>query len=558
MKVTRHFVAASGPTIGPTVHYRRAGEGPPVALFHESPRSSVALLPLMQRLAPRFTVFGFDTPGFGNSAPLALARPEVADYADAFVAVFDRIGLETVPVYGTHTGAAIALELARNHRRRVSVAILDGFPCFSPAEQENILNQYLPPFRPSWDGGHVAQLWARVRDQCSFFPWYLAGRSARLPGDPPSLAHHDSVFLDYLRAGDDYRPAYAAAFRYDGPAAARRTVVPVVYMARRDDILFPHLDRLPPLPAGAAIQRLGADRDQWAAAIAEAIAGHESQQAPPPLDAGAAALDRGAEGGVRSAFLNGAEHSVLVRAAGGGPGRPIVLLHRTPGRAASLDRVMARLATGRPVFALDLFGAGESGALADPQPALRDFADGLRGVLDRLGLEDCDLVGEFTGGALALGLAEVAGDKVRRVVVVEPPPADAGQLAALSERYVPDLALDWDGRQATAAWWWARDSLLYSPWFDRRQVRARTLGTDVDVAGLHDRFVAALLGREGNLALCRAAFERPIDDLARRAGCPVGWIDLADGPVEGRSGGRLSDPAPRPLARTIVRTLEEL
>lgn len=542
MRVSRHYVAAGGRTI----HYRRAGEGPPVALFHESPRSSVALLPLMERLAGRFTVYGFDLPGFGNSDPLQRSRPEAADYADAFAAAFAALGLDKVPVYGTHTGAAVALELARLHPERVAVAILDGYPIFTPEEQENILRQYLPPFRPAWDGSHLATLWARVRDQYTFFPWFSVGETDRLKRDPPPLEHHQLVVMDYLRSGDHYRPAYAAAFRYDGVAAARAAAsVPVIYMARDDDLLFPHLDRLPELPAAAMIQRLGADRGAWGEAIAGHMERHIAQAEPPPPDTGAPTLTGDAGAGPRAAFVELAHGPVHVRAAGGGKGRPVLLLHRIPGNARGLLPMMEHLGRSRPVFALDLFGTGESAPLPAAEPTLDEIAGGLLAVLDAIGIESCDVAGDFTGGPLALALAARADGRVRRTALLDPPPSEPEPLAALSERYVPDLTPDWQGRHLSAAWWWVRDALLYRPWFERRHANARALGPDVDVDALHGDFVAALLGAQGNRGLCRAAFERPIEALAADGpGQPV-VIALPDG------------NAPRDCAAAIARAFED-
>lgn len=59
------------------VRVRLLGEGPPVVLCHESPRSGGALLPLARYLADKFTCVMLDTPGFGLSEPLRLTRPEI-------------------------------------------------------------------------------------------------------------------------------------------------------------------------------------------------------------------------------------------------------------------------------------------------------------------------------------------------------------------------------------------------------------------------------------------------------------------------------------------------
>ena len=202
------------------VMVRRAGSGPPVVLLHESPRSSAAFIPMIEALAERFTVIAPDTPGYGGSDPLDLHRPQIADYADALKEVIDALGLERAALFGRHTGAAIAIEFANCYPAQVSGVVLEGCPAFTPEEMEELVASYLPPFRPVWDGGHVAWLWSRIRDQFSFFPWNRQGPASRLAIDMPRPSILNRIATDLLLAGDGYRVAYEAAFRYDGAAAA--------------------------------------------------------------------------------------------------------------------------------------------------------------------------------------------------------------------------------------------------------------------------------------------------------------------------------------------------
>ena len=134
--------------------------------------------------------------------------------------------------------------------------MLDGCPAFTPEEMEELVASYLPPFRPAWDGSHVAWLWSRVRDQLTFFPWNRQGPASRLAIDMPRPSILNRIAQDFLLAGDGYRVAYEAAFRYDGAAAAAEARVPAHYMATETDVLLPHLDRLSDLPANARIHRL--------------------------------------------------------------------------------------------------------------------------------------------------------------------------------------------------------------------------------------------------------------------------------------------------------------
>jgi len=519
---------------GREISVRYAGSGPPAVLLHESPRSSVALLPLMERLAGRFTVFGFDTPGFGGSDPLAMDRPSSADYADALADAMTALGIARAPVYGTHTGACIAMDLALGHPDRVSVALLDGYPVFTDAEKEELLRAYLPPFRPSWDGVHVAWLWARVRDQFTFFPWYAAGNLGRLPRDPPPLDFHQLVVEDFLRAGDRYRPAYAAAFRYEAIRPLAAVQVPVAIMARDDDLLFPHLDRLPDtLPERVAVHRLGADRNAWGAAVGDVMAAHPGQAAAPQPSSG----PLGARP-VRRRFIDTPAGAAHVRFAGPQDGRPVVLLHRTPGHAAELDDRLVRLGRDRPAIAIDLPGNGESD-LAE-LTGLPGVIGWIGGCLDALGIRECDLAGEGTGAAFAAAVAANGPVAVQRLTLAQAPTGADGGPETSGAPACPDLRPRWDGAHLASAWYWARDSLLYRLWNDRTVAGTWRLPDDPPVSLLHARFTGAVLGAPGNEVLCRAAHGAEFDgllDRAARRGAAIARFDmpLALCPLHGRA-----------------------
>ena len=82
MEITRHFVDVGSRR----VHYRRAGKGPPLLMAHQSPRSSAEYEPLMREWGKHFTCIAPDTPGFGQSDPLAIEEPTIDDFADAMLA----------------------------------------------------------------------------------------------------------------------------------------------------------------------------------------------------------------------------------------------------------------------------------------------------------------------------------------------------------------------------------------------------------------------------------------------------------------------------------------
>ena len=141
------------------VHYRRAGNGPPIVLIHASPASSRALIPVIDALSSQHTIFAFDSPGFGGSDPLSTATVNVEQMAVAYADALAALKMPQCTLYGTHTGACIALELARKFPKQFTGVVLDGVPIFGATDTRDILKNYLPPFRPLWDGSHLPGHW---------------------------------------------------------------------------------------------------------------------------------------------------------------------------------------------------------------------------------------------------------------------------------------------------------------------------------------------------------------------------------------------------------------
>ncbi len=475
------------------VMVRRAGSGPPVLLLHESPVSSAAFVPLIGSLAERFTVIAPDTPGYGGSDPLALHRPQIPDYADALREVVDGLGLERVAVFGRHTGAAIAIEFANLHPERVSGVVLDGCPAFTPEEMEELVASYLPPFRPDWSGSHVAWLWSRIRDQFSFFPWNRQGPASRLAIDMPRPSILNRIATDLLLAGDGYRIAYEAAFRYDGAAAAAAARVPAHYMATETDVLFPHLDRLHSLPDDAHIHRL-TDAER-VTAIGDLLAACADGLPPAPR----APEETGAR-----RFIQADGASLLVRQWGDDDARPLLLVADLPGSTRGLDPVAAHLARERRVVAIDPPGHG----LSSPAPA--DMADGGVELVARavasLGLGQVDVAGINAGACWAAHLAGRLGADCGRLVLVDPPP-DPQALAEC----LPAAALvpTWSGAHLLTAWHLAREALLYRPWFVPTAATRMPVEIGLDVDLLHRRFVDTIVAGVAFPETLRAVCERP-------------------------------------------------
>ena len=104
-----------------------------------------------------------------------------------------------------------------------------------------------------------------------------------------------------------------------------------------------------------------------------------------------------------------------------GKGFPLMLIHGSgPGVTAWANwrLVMPELAKQRRVIAPDMLGFGYSERPANPDYQRDVWVEHAIGVLDALGIEQADLVGNSFGGGIALALAIRYPHRVRRLVLM--------------------------------------------------------------------------------------------------------------------------------------------
>ncbi len=488
------------------VHYRRAGSGPPVVLIHASPASSRAVIPLIDTLSGSHTVFAFDSPGFGETDPLGVAKVNIEKIATAYAAALDTLKMPRCALYGTHTGACIALELARRFPKKFTGVVLDGVPIFGPADTRDILKNYLPPFRALWDGSHLPGHWSRMRDQVMWFPWYrrtAAARSDRAFSTPDQL--HASI-MDFFRSGDAYRKGYGAAFTYNVGAAARALTIPATFMARDDDMLYPHLDLLPKLRRSQVIERHG--RHGYLKEQARVIKGYV-RTAKPPADPALAPI----AGRINRRYIDLPKGQVLVRSAGEGQGgRPLVLIHDGRWSSHMFGPLMTALSRRRPVYAFDLPGNGDSDAPANTRPTVADFAKDAAAVAGKLGLKKYDLYGKQSGASVAAEIATLHPARVGKLILDGVILFSAAERKRLAAHYTPPIEVTWDGAHLFKTWLMLRDELVFWPWYVRDGKHARAIDGNFHAPWLHGRVVEVLKSKDTYHLLTQAALKH---DIAR-------------------------------------------
>lgn len=106
---------------------------------------------------------------------------------------------------------------------------------------------------------------------------------------------------------------------------------------------------------------------------------------------------------------------------GQGGGRPLLMIHGSgPGVSAYANWRLAMpvLSKARRVIAPDMVGFGYTDRPAGIQYGMDTWVQQALDLLDALGLEQVDLVGNSFGGALAMALAIRAPQRVRRLVLM--------------------------------------------------------------------------------------------------------------------------------------------
>ena len=452
--ITRHYLTIGSGATARRVHYRRAGKGPLVLLVHQSPRSSGEYEELMRDWGAHFTCIAPDTPGFGQSEPLAKPAPDINDYADALVEFLGALGVERIPAYGFHSGAIILITALARHPDRFTGIAAGGYAVWTEAERQAFGANYTPPFLPKAYGEHLVWGWNRILEQAWFFPWYDARPETRMANahDDPDKVHE--IILEILDAGDSFRLGYAAVLQAprDIPPPDA-DVAPVLIIAYDGDPLQTHIDRLGQLPEGWEARKVCTPAEQQGASLAF-LQTLPATHGEPNADPHQGFIS------VCTARFDGQIH--WRRAASNA--EPVLQVHG-PGQA--LDCLML---TGT---AIDLPGHGLSSSWNGEPPG--DWAD-WQAVIDAC--------------AAAPGLAEIA---LPASLVGDP------------ELLFPDLSPDRFGSHLTRGWAIVRARHFFAPWYQASAANALVFDPAVlapeRLAIEHRALIRASAAREMAIAL---------------------------------------------------------
>ncbi len=228
------------------VHYRSCGSDQgraPLYMIHASPASAEPLVGLMGVLGQTRRCIAPDTLGNGDSAAPALDSPDMDYYADSVARILDKLKLDKVDVYGSHTGAHIACELAIRHPSRVRKIVFDGIGMFSAEDRVDFLANYAPRMQADEFGRQFTWAWHFIRDQMLHFPYFRRTPAFRRdqPMASPEVLHR--IVVDVLKSLTTYHKGYHAAFRHKDAERIPLIGCPVFCIASTDDPLQEGVDR---------------------------------------------------------------------------------------------------------------------------------------------------------------------------------------------------------------------------------------------------------------------------------------------------------------------------
>ena len=207
------------------IHYAEMGEGDPLLLMGETPRSFRLFERLQPLLAPYIRAIAVDLPGLGNShsLPEPMSIPAVAA---CLREVLDGLGLERAHVFGMHTGNKVAAAFAVDAPDRLRKLIIAGQTHSLFPEKEKRNEALAPSFKryheqEREDAGRAMREWlgAKLTLDESWWPAPLVSGATQ---DAKAIATAEAKVIDYLLGWRSAIPIYHAVFDFDLAGAARR------------------------------------------------------------------------------------------------------------------------------------------------------------------------------------------------------------------------------------------------------------------------------------------------------------------------------------------------
>ena len=233
--VERAFI----PTKSGRIHIASAGQGFPVLLLHQTPRSWDEYRDVLPILGQWYRAIAMDTLGFGDSQRLPMNENSIERWAVGAYDLLGALGIQRAAVVGHHTGAVVALEMAASHPERVAALVLSACPYIdAPRRAAHDGKRVIDEVERKPNGQHLTELWQRRQ------PFY--------PKDDTDLL--ERFMVDALKAGELAVGGHRACNAYAMETRFSRITSPTLVVAPTDDPhAYPHAPRVAQAIAGSRL-----------------------------------------------------------------------------------------------------------------------------------------------------------------------------------------------------------------------------------------------------------------------------------------------------------------
>jgi len=144
------------------IHYKTEGSGEALLLLHQTPCSEETT-PLIPYLSQEYRVIAMDSMGYGNS-DLPPREYEVEDFARSVITLLDALDIKKTHIFGHHTGAIIAYEVAHTYPERVDKLIFSGYCVWDREKWDDLVNLLQSRPDPDAEGKFLLSTWDTFRN----------------------------------------------------------------------------------------------------------------------------------------------------------------------------------------------------------------------------------------------------------------------------------------------------------------------------------------------------------------------------------------------------------
>ncbi len=444
---------------GLKVHYHESGKGKPLVLLHASPQDgSFALEPLL-KLAKYFKMIALDTPGYGLSDPLSKKNPSSKDFAKATIATLQILKIKEYILYGTHTGAHIALEVALSSKN-VKSLIIDGVSFYNSLEKKELLKKYAPKFYPKYSGEHLINAWHHTRDQTLYYPWF--NKTQRIKRKLPSPKYLHNVVIAKLRADENYIKGYRAAFSHNTHVAFKKLETETLLYSRSDDVLDKHINRIKKFKSNIEIIKLNNKLE-----LIESIRKKCSQikinnfynkSIQPPS----------------TKYISINKSQQLIRVYGKGKKKPLILLHGLGKNSLSNLKLQKKLSKNRKVISVDMPGNGFSQNIKN-KTRINSYTKNLIEILNKLKINKVSIIAFDVSASLAINAIKSYPSIFESLILIKPIIIKKNNKINFINNFFPNLKPNSNGTHLITAWNFLMDLKLFWPWFESGEKNIRNI-----------------------------------------------------------------------------------